>query len=43
MIRYFDLSDDQFEKIVVAIGQRLFGVGLMGFAPGKDAGRDAKS
>lgn len=42
MIRYFDLSDDQFEKIVVAIGQRLFGAGLMGFARGKDGGRDAK-
>ena len=42
MQRYFDLSDDQFEKIVVAIGQRLFGAGLMGFAAGKDGGRDAK-
>ncbi|MCF6303224.1 MAG: V-type ATPase subunit [Devosiaceae bacterium] len=42
MMQYFDLSDDQFEKIVVAIGQRLFGAGLMGFAPGKDGGRDAK-
>lgn len=42
MIPYFDLSDKQLEKIVVAIGQRLFGAGLMGFAPGKDGGRDAK-
>jgi len=42
MMQYFDLSDNQFEKIVVAIGQRLFGAGLMGFAPGKDGGRDAK-
>ena len=42
MKRYFDLSDDQFEKIVVAVGQRLFGAGLMGFAAGKDGGRDAK-
>ncbi|MBL1435553.1 MAG: V-type ATPase subunit [Rhodobacteraceae bacterium] len=42
MTQYFDLSDDQFEKIVIAIGQRLFGAGLMGFAPGKDGGRDAK-
>lgn len=42
MKRYFDLSDDQFEKIVVSIGQRLFGAGLMGFAAGKDGGRDAK-
>lgn len=42
MFQYFDLSDDQFEKIVVAIGQRLFGAGLMGFAAGIDGGRDAK-
>lgn len=42
MMRYFDLSDNQFEKIVVAIGQRLFGAGLIGFAAGKDGGRDAK-
>lgn len=42
MKHYFDLNDDQFEKIVVAIGQRLFGAGLMGFATGKDGGRDAK-
>ena len=42
MMQYFDLSDDQFEKIVVAIGQRLFGAGLIGFAAGKDGGRDAK-
>jgi hypothetical protein len=42
MKRYFDLSDSQFENIVVAIGQRLFGVGLMGFTSGKDGGRDAK-
>lgn len=42
MMHYFDLSDDQFEKIVVAIGQRLFGAGLMGFDSGKDGGRDAK-
>ena len=42
MQRYFDLSDGQFEQIVVAIGQRLFGAGLMGFTAGKDGGRDAK-
>lgn len=42
MKRYFDLSDDQFESTVVAIGQRLFGAGLMGFASGPDGGRDAK-
>lgn len=42
MMQYFDLSDDQFEQIVVSIGQRLFGAGLMGFAAGVDGGRDAK-
>ncbi|NKX41772.1 hypothetical protein HGG71_09885 [Rhodobacteraceae bacterium R_SAG2] len=42
LIPYFDLSDEQFEQIVVAIGQRLFGAGLIGFAKGKDGGRDAK-
>lgn len=42
MTPYFDLSDEQFEQIVVAIGQRLFGAGLIGFVKGKDGGRDAK-
>lgn len=42
MNKYFDLDFAQFEQIIVAIGQRLFGAGLMGFAPGKDGGRDAK-
>lgn len=42
MIPYFDLSDTQFEQIVVAIGQRMFGAGLIGFTKGKDGGRDAK-
>lgn len=42
MIRYFDLGDDQFEKVIVSVGQRLFGAGLIGFATGKDGGRDAK-
>lgn len=42
MKRYFDLSNDQFESIVVAVGQRLFGAGFMGFATGPDGGRDAK-
>lgn len=39
---YFDLNEDQFEQIVVAVGQRLFGAGLTGFAKGMDGGRDAK-
>jgi len=42
LIPYFDLSDDQFEKVVVALGQRMFGAGLIGFTKGKDGGRDAK-
>jgi len=42
MKSYFDLSEDQFEQIVVTIGQRLFGAGLIGFAKGRDGGRDAK-
>lgn len=42
MIPYFDLSENQFEQTVVAIGQRIFGAGLIGFTKGKDGGRDAK-
>mgnify|MGYP007080539467 CR=1 FL=1 len=42
MLPYFDLSDTQFEQVVVAIGQRMFGAGLIGFTKGKDGGRDAK-
>ncbi len=42
MLNYHDLSDDQFEQVVVALGQRLFGAGLTGFAKGKDGGKDAK-
>jgi ABC-3C protein len=42
LLHYHDLSEDQFEQIVVALGQRLFGAGLIGFAKGKDGGKDAK-
>lgn len=42
MLNYHDLSDTQFENIVVSLGQFLFGVGLIGFSKGKDGGRDAK-
>ncbi|PCI40856.1 MAG: hypothetical protein COB46_06025 [Rhodospirillaceae bacterium] len=42
MLNYYDLSDDQFEKVIVTLGQRLFGAGLIGFAKGKDGGKDAK-
>ena len=39
---YEDLSDDQFESLVVAICQFLLGAGVQGFATGPDVGRDAK-
>jgi hypothetical protein len=39
---YQDLSDDQFEQLVVLICQRLLGMGVQGFAKGVDGGRDAK-
>lgn len=42
MLVYHDISDDQFEQVVVALGQRLFGAGLTGFSKGKDGGKDAK-
>ena len=39
---YEDLSDDQFEKLVVFLCQRLLGIAVQGFAKGPDGGRDAK-
>lgn len=39
---YEDLSDDQFEGLVVVICRQLFGVSVQGFAKGPDGGRDAK-
>lgn len=39
---YEDLSDDQFEQLVVLLCQRLLGVSVQGFAKGPDGGRDAK-
>ena len=39
---YEDLSDDQFEKLVVFLCQRLLGVSVQGFSKGPDGGRDAK-
>lgn len=42
MLNYHDLSDDQFEQVVVALGQRLFGAGFSGFTKGKDGGKDGK-
>ena len=39
---YEDLSDGQFEKLVVLLCLRLFGISVQGFAKGPDGGRDAK-
>lgn len=39
---YEDLSDAQFEELVVLVCQELLGIAVQGFAPGPDQGRDAK-
>ena len=39
---YEDLSDDQFELLIVLLCQRLLGISVQGFAKGPDGGRDAK-
>lgn len=39
---YEDMSDDQFEVLIVLLCQRLLGVAVQGFAKGPDGGRDAK-
>jgi hypothetical protein len=39
---YEDLSDAQFEKLVIFICQKLLGAGVQGFCSGPDGGRDAK-
>lgn len=39
---YEDLSDAQFETLIVLLCQRLLGVSAQGFAIGPDGGRDAK-
>jgi hypothetical protein len=39
---YEDLGDEQFEKLVVMLCQRLLGISVQGFAKGPDGGRDAK-
>jgi hypothetical protein len=39
---YEDLSDDQFEVLVVFLCQHLLGISVQGFAKGPDGGRDAK-
>lgn len=39
---YEDLSDDQFERLIVILCQRLLGIAVQGFSKGPDGGRDAK-
>lgn len=39
---YEDLNEDQFEKLIVLLCQRLLGMSVKGFAKGPDGGRDAK-
>ncbi|WP_227815771.1 hypothetical protein [Nitrogeniibacter aestuarii] len=39
---YENLSEDQFEELVVLLCRRLLGMGVQGFAKGVDGGRDAK-
>lgn len=39
---YEDLSDDQFEELILLLCQRLLGVSVQGFSKGPDGGRDAK-
>lgn len=39
---YEDLSEDQFEQLIVLLCQRLLGMSVKGFAKGPDGGRDAK-
>lgn len=39
---YEDLSDGQFENLIVFLCQQLLGISVQGFAKGPDGGRDAK-
>lgn len=39
---YHDLSEDQFERLVVAVCGHLFGIGVQGFSKGPDGGKDAR-
>jgi hypothetical protein len=39
---YEDLSDHQFENLIVFLCQRLLGISVQSFAEGPDGGRDAK-
>lgn len=40
--QYHDLSSLQFEELVIAICEELFGIGIQGFTTGTDGGRDAR-
>lgn len=39
---YEDMSDSQFEQLIVVLSQKLLGLSVHGFAAGRDGGRDAK-
>lgn len=39
---YEDMSDDQFERLIVSLCQHLLGIAVVGFSKGPDGGRDAK-
>lgn len=42
MIPFDELSDEQFEALVVEIARKNFGIGVQGFTKGRDGGRDAR-
>jgi Restriction endonuclease len=39
---YENMSDDQFEKLIVSLCKKLLGISVQGFSKGPDGGRDAK-
>jgi len=39
---YIDLYEAQFEDLVIAVCQKILGIGVKGFAKGPDGGRDAR-
>src|SRR5580704_6872271 len=41
-IEYHDLSDKDFERLVVAICMEILGAGVASFSSGKDGSRDAR-
>lgn len=42
MIPLDELSDEQFEDLVVELSRKVFGEGVQGFTKGRDGGRDAR-